>query len=93
MDPFVFELFEKIFEKAEREGALDDEARELMEKIRKKANDTPRHRKSSSNTDEFLNNTLARLLADGKKIKNMDEAIAKYVEIKESSGQLKSLVG
>lgn len=92
MDPFVINLMEKVFEKAEKDGYVDKEAKELMQEIRQKANNTPRHQRVSTTTEEFLQNIRERLV-DEYSQDDMAKAIENYAVIQQISPEIKSVCG
>ena len=83
MDDFSIKLLDKVFEK----NSLDDECKNLLEKIKLKIRDSPRQ-KSSKNLKEFLNNMESELNfclnenIDDKKRKYLNDNFQKIIENK-----------
>lgn len=83
MDDFSIKLLDKVFEK----NSLDDECKNLLEKIKIKIRDSPRQ-KSSKNLKEFLNNMESELNyclnenIDDKKRKYLNDNFQKIIENK-----------
>lgn len=83
MDDFSIKLLDKVFEK----NSLDDECKNLLEKIKVKIRDSPRQ-KSSKNLKEFLNNMESELNyclnenIDDKKRKYLNDNFQKIIENK-----------
>lgn len=83
MDEFSIKLLDKVFEK----NSLDDECKNLLEKIKVKIRDSPRQ-KSSKNLKEFLNNMESELNyclnenIDDKKRKYLNDNFQKIIENK-----------
>lgn len=96
MDGFVDDLMEQVFKKGEKEYALDEETRQLMNEIRKKIKNSPRYLTSSNNTDEYFKNLQERLVErisvendDKKKIILMEQ----YLQIINNRQIIESLCG
>jgi len=83
MDEFSIKLLDKVFEK----NSLDDECKNLLEKIKVKIRDSPRQ-KSSKNLKEFLNNMESELNyclnenIDDKKRKYLNDNFQKIIQNK-----------
>jgi hypothetical protein len=96
MDPYVLTLMEKVFKKGEQCGVLDEETKQMMEMIRTKVRESPRHHKCSSNTDEYLKNLQSRVLDVVENEPNPDKkktAVAGYAEIAVNKPVLQELCG
>ncbi len=96
MDGFVNDLMEQVFTKGEKEYAFDEETRQLMEQIRQKIKDSPRHQTSSGNTKEYIDNLQQRVL-DHISVENDDAKkvviIEQYLEIINNKKVIESLCG
>lgn len=96
MDGFVNDLMEQVFTKGEKEYAFDEETRQLMNKIRQKIKDSPRHQLSSVNTKEYIDNLEQRVL-EHISVENDDAKkgviIEQYLEIMNNKKVIQSLCG
>lgn len=96
MDPFTEKLMEKVFQKGEEEYELDEETLQMMKMIREKIKESPRHSRSSSNTEEYLTNLQERIveIVDTEKDKEKKKKLLqKYSEIIQNKPVIKSLCG
>ena len=96
MDPFTERLMEKVFQKGEEEYALDEETREMMKQIREKLRESPRHQKSSSNTEEYFKNLQDRLVESVENETDKDKKkklLEKYSEVIQNKSVIQSLCG
>lgn len=96
MDQFTVDLMEKIFQKGEEEYVLDEETLQLMKEIRNKVRESPRHQKSSSNTDEYFKNLQERIVESVEGVKDKEKKkklLEGYSEVVQNKQVIKSLCG
>lgn len=96
MDEFVNDLMEQVFTKGEKEYAFDEETRQLMNKIRQKIKDSPRHQISSGNTNEYIDNLQQRVfecISVENDVEKKAVIIKQYLEIINNKKVIQSLCG